>query len=412
MTSMRCLQFGTGRFLRGFWDWMLQRAHEKAVLDVEVTVVKLTARGDLADFERQRGVFHHVVRDLDVFEVTRVDRIREWIHPYEEWSTFLATARRPEFGVVVSNSTEAGIEYVDCAKPAGKCPASFPAKLCAWLAERHSAFGADAERGVIVLPFELIDDNADRLREIVSRHARDWGLDESFNAWLDTACVFANTLVDRIVTQPTTVQRDEIAELANAGLADDRLQTCSESFHLLAIEAQGDGEARARRSLPLDRAALSVLWTRDLAPIRERKIRILNGSHMFLAFLGPERGCATVRDAYQHPELGPELRRVVREEIIESMLTDDSVESERMRRELEEYAESVLARFDNPQLEHALESIRLEARKKMKARILPSILGFKARHDRLPDGLMRLVRAFFVAEPAAVDDWPPEARPD
>lgn len=65
---------------------------------------------------------------------------------------------------------------------------------------KRGAFDGDREKGLIMLPVELIDDNGIRLKECVLRQADNWHLEDGFLDWVEEACIFTSTLVDRIVT--------------------------------------------------------------------------------------------------------------------------------------------------------------------------------------------------------------------
>src|SRR5690606_17653306 len=97
-------------------------------------------------------------------------------------------------------------------------PRSFPGKLTAWLYERACAFMYDPNKGVTVLPCELIEDNGAVLYDIVQRLAMRWNLGTAFLRWLEEANTFHNTLVDRIV--PGTPQ-DAEALYQQLGYHDD-----------------------------------------------------------------------------------------------------------------------------------------------------------------------------------------------
>ena len=81
----------------------------------------------------------------------------------------------------------------------GVCQNTYPAKLTALLYERYQAFHGDKDKGLVIIPCELIDRNGDHLKDAVMKYAPLWHLGEEFVEWIQTACAFMNTLVDRIV---------------------------------------------------------------------------------------------------------------------------------------------------------------------------------------------------------------------
>lgn len=374
-TLPRVLQFGTGVFLRGYFDWMLQRARDAEVWDGSVIGVKLTARGGLPLADQPS--FAHTLRGIEggrrVEEHSKVFVVENWIHPYESWQVVLGTARFRTLDVVVSNSTEAGLAYRE-AQPPGTCPDTFPAKLAAWL---HMRFEAHPTGTVDVLPFELVDDNGPLLREAVLRHADDWALGMGFAVWVRERVRFRSTLVDRIVTKP--------------GPDDDPLAVIAEPYHLLAIE----GDDALEERLPLKRAGLNVVYTDDLARYRTRKVRILNGSHHTLLFLGLMSGHGNVLECMEDEGLFGFLDHVMRREVVPALDGDPA--------DLEAYVDATFERFRNPWLDHRLASIALNSAAKVQVRLIPSIADHLDRVGSLPPGLVLAVAAYCAY------DHPPEA---
>ena len=259
---MKILQFGTGIFLRGFWGWICQQVVDQAEVDLKITMVKLTpsAAGDV------NGLLNPVIKIQGVQDSETIDISQnltvynEFIHPYDQWQAFLKTATDPEYRVIVSNSTEAGIVWQDEVVGEDCCPASYPAKICLWLNRR---FQTVPEAEIHILAFELIENNARQLKVLVLRHAEAYGFSDEFSDWIDSRCHFTNTLVDRIVTR-----------------GEDGCIVV-EPFHFLALEND-----RILDVLRLDVDGLNVVFS-DVDIWRNKKVRLLNGSHMLMAMVGP-----------------------------------------------------------------------------------------------------------------------------
>ena len=362
----RVLQFGTGVFLRGHVDWMLQRVRDADAWDGSVIGVKLTSRGELG--LAAHPSYDHVLRGIEggerVEEHSKVFVVESWLHPYEAWPVVLGTARFRSLDVVVSNSTEAGLVYRE-APPPGTCPDTFPAKLAAWL---HMRFEAHPTGTVDVLPFELVDDNGPRLRDAVLRHADDWALGMGFAVWVRERVRFRSTLVDRIVTKP--------------GPDDHPLAVIAEPYHLLAIE----GDDALEERLPLKANGLNVVYTDDLDRYRRRKVRILNGSHHTMLFLGLMSGHGNVLECMDDPTIADFLGHVMRREVVPALEGD--------REELLAYVDATFERFRNPWLDHRLGSIALNSAAKVQVRLIPSIVDHLERLGTLPPGLVLAVAAF------------------
>lgn len=363
----RILQFGEGNFLRCFVDWMIQAMNRQGLFQGRVVVVQPIPRGVVEELNAQEGLYTVLLRGLQGGKVLErrelVDCISRGIDPYRDWEGFLATAAQPALRFVVSNTTEAGIAYLEEPRPAGACPRSFPAKLTAWLHERFRRLGPWAAAGVICLPCELIEENGATLKACVLRHAAAWGLDPGFAAWLHAHCRFLNTLVDRIVPG---YPREEAATLQAELGYEDRLLTAGEIFHVWVIQ----GDERVAVQLPLTTAGLNVVWTADLTPYRTQKVRILNGAHTMTALAAYLAGLETVRETVEDPLLGRFLRRGLFEEILPLPALP--------REGAAVFAESVLERLANPFIRHELLSIALNSVSKYRVRVLPSLLEARA----------------------------------
>ena len=101
--------------------------------------------------------------------------------------------------------------------------------------ERYRHFDGAPERGCIIIPTELIVDNATRLREIILDYAALWELEPGFAEWIDAHNIFCNTLVDRIVSGFPRAQAARI--FADLGY-EDRLLAAGEIYHSWIIEAE------------------------------------------------------------------------------------------------------------------------------------------------------------------------------
>src|SRR5436309_1721248 len=157
------LQFGSGKFLRGFADLFIHQANEEGQRVGRVVVVQTTGaeRADLLN--RQGGRYHVAVRGLAGGQV--IDRVEESasisraIVAARQWLDVVAVARSPELRGIISNTAEAGYVLDPADTPDMAPPRSFPAKLLLLLAERHRA----GLPGVDVFPCELFEENADKL---------------------------------------------------------------------------------------------------------------------------------------------------------------------------------------------------------------------------------------------------------
>ena len=370
------LQIGGGNFLRGFFDWMIDVAHEKGLTEAGIAIAQTVGHDLAARLAEQDMLYTVLVRGTEhgrtVDQRRVVGSVSDAFDTASHWSRALAYAADPGLEIIVSNTTESGIVERCEPQPGLAAPASFPAKLTALLQARFEALGGAPGTGLLVVPCELIEHNGRTLKRIVTSHARRWGLGEAFLDWLERDNHFAGTLVDRIV--PGHPSRDIERLEAQWGYRDP-LALVAEPFHLLVIEAK----ASLERRLPLRQAGLGVIWTDDLEPYRVRKVRILNGAHTATALAGFLAGLDTVRSMIDDAQFAALLRRVLDREIVPFVPLPEA--------ERRSYAQSVLERFANPHIRHDLLSITLNSTAKWKVRILPSIRDALAERGVIPEGL-------------------------
>jgi tagaturonate reductase len=208
------------------------------------------------------------------------------------------------------------------------------------------------------------------LRDLVLALAGRWKTEPEFASWL-THVPFCNTLVDRIV--PGSPRHEQAAELGEALGYDDAMLTICEPYRLFAIE----GDAALRERLRFADADPGIVVAEDIAPYRERKVRLLNGAHTSFVSLALLAGCTTVREAVAHPALGAFLRSVLFDEIVPSVAVPGA----------EGFAREVLDRFANPYLNHALWDITLQGTAKFRVRLVPIIAAYARRTGQAPRAL-------------------------
>ena len=362
----KIIQFGEGGFLRGFVDWMLQKLNDNGSFEGSVVVVQPIEQGMCDMLEKQNCLYTHLIRGVEGVEKTVVDVISRCVKPYDNWNSYLDLASNPDFRFVVSNTTESGIVFSNEDKITDAPPKTFPAKVTLLLKKRFDL----GLKGFIFLPCELIDRNGDNLKKCVLSYADLWNLGDDFKAWIEKDNVFCNTLVDRINTGYPR------GEELNLGYEDNMVNT-SEYFHLWVIECDYDLE----KELPFKSAGLNVIVTKDkLSMYRTRKVRILNGAHTSLVPYGLLEGYDTVKSCIDSEKMLAHIRACVFDEIIPTLdLPKD---------ELVEYAEGVIGRFANPYIKHYLSSIALNSVSKFKVRVLPSILEYVKRYNKMPNTLL------------------------
>lgn len=388
---IKILQFGQGNFMRGFFDWQVDLLNERSGLDAGVVIVR--SRGGKAGgnpaplLDTQDGLFTVLVRGLDeagepVKDYRIVECVQREIDPGTGWADYLALADNPDLRFVVSNTTEAGIAVNDTDRIDDAPPATFPAKLTRLLVKRFEAFGGAQDKGVVLLPCELIDQNGPALKKAVLHFARLWQLDPAFDAWIEGACTFCSTLVDRIVTGYPAGDAEKIKEELGY---DDPFLVAAEYYYLFVIQ----GPSWVGDALKLAGAGLNVKLVDDITPYKKRKVGILNGGHTTLVPVALLAGLEAVGPSVDDSAVGAFLRAAILDEIIPALEMD--------RKELEAFAADVLLRFRNPSIHHRLASIALNSWSKFAARVMPQILRYAELNDgRLPRRLVLALAATMV----------------
>lgn len=370
---VRVVQFGEGNFLRAFVDYMIDIANEQGKFDGSVVLVKPRDTGSLEEFCRQDCQYTVSLRGLVQGEAKVLNRqitcVADAVHSYSEYEKYMALAENDTLRFVVSNTTEAGIVYDPEDRFELEPPVSFPGKLTKFLYRRYEFFGGSREKGLVMLPAELIDDNGAVLKKCVMQLAERWGLGDAFRTWVEEACIFASTLVDRIVTgYPREAQEEEWKALGY----EDRLLVIGEPFALWVIESPRDISGE----FPLHEAGLPVIFTDNIKPYKQRKVRILNGAHTSFVLASYLCGNDTVKQSMEDRDIRNFMEKTVFEEVIPTLILPEE--------ELKAFAEDVMERFDNPYVKHALLSISLNSVSKWRTRCMPSLLEYAEKYGKLP----------------------------
>ena len=378
----RVIQFGEGKFMRGFVDRLFHRLNQGGLFGGSVVVVTPLASGakKIKEINDQDGLYTVWLRGNEnaqvIDQAESVQSIARAVDPYANWQEILRCAENRTIDIMVSNTTEAGIVYEKESYEPDRCPASFPAKVTAYLYARYQAFDGDPQTGMMIIPCELLEQNGDRLREIVLRYAQEWQLPAGFIAYVKEANHFYNTLVDSIVT---AFQSPGSADLPSSVTYEDKNGILREPFYLWVIE--GDEQITAK--LPFSQLGLRVRYVADVTPFRQIKVRILNGAHTSLAGLATLAGLETVREAIQHPVLGTFTKHLLEQEVHVSLQNSKLAPSDVVN-----FTNDVIERFTNPLLHHAIASLQLNMLAKLRERVLPSILSYYQLQNRLPAHLM------------------------
>lgn len=375
--QVKILQFGEGNFLRCFVDWMVDIMNKKGLFQGSVVIVQPIKEGKVDLLNRQNGKYNVFLRGIKNNKLSSerylIESVTEGINPYDDYERLLKVVENPDIRFIISNTTEAGIVFNPEDSFDLQPPLSFPGKLTAVLYHRFKYFNESNDKGFILFPCELIDFNGQKLKEIVLKLSEIWKLGDEFKNWVNQANYFCNTLVDRIVPGFPVKRAEDITKEIGY---EDKLIVDGEPFHLWVIEAPNWIESE----FPAKKAGLNVLFVDNLVPFRDRKVRILNGSHTIMTPVSYLLGIETVKEAVEHPLTGNFIRETIYEEIIPNI--------DLSREELVEFAENTLQRFKNPFIEHYFLKISVNSISKFTTRVLPTLIKLYDRTQKLPERIV------------------------
>ncbi len=362
----RVLQFGTGVLLRGLPDVYIDIANKQGIFNGRVLVVKSTDTPGSDNFQQQDGLYTVVVKGFEQGQV--VDKwdlnasISRVLAANTHWQTIMEAAENPTMQVVVSNTTEVGIVLVEESIHANP-PASFPAKLLAFLFRRYQHFNGSEQSGMVIIPTELIVDNGHKLKLILLDLAKFNQLDRAFQNWLVNANDFCNSLVDRIV--PGKLPAAEAATISKTLGYEDNLMIMAEPYSLWAIETN---RAATIEILSFATVNSGVKLTNDISKYKELKLRLLNATHSFSCALALFCGFETVKEAMASEAFRNFVSELMLEEIKPLVVSDSISEAE-----AQDFAQQVMDRFRNNSLDHRWVNISMQYSLKMASRCMPLI---------------------------------------
>ena len=383
----KVLQFGEGNFLRAFVDYWFDLANERAGWNGKCVLVQPIAPGLAKMINAQQGLYTLYLRGSEngkKVDATRViSSVSRCLNPYEaeDYKAVMEFAKSDSLEIIVSNTTEAGIQYDPSCQKDDMPPSSYPAKLTQVLYTRFKAGKAP----IIMLACELIDNNGKELLKCVNKYIEQWGLEDEFKDWVNNKCIFCGSLVDRIV--PGRIRdAKQVAEIEAVNGYTDPLIDVGEVFGLWVIE----GPAELTDRLPFHKAGLdaNVFVSPDMTPYKKRKVRILNGAHTGFVLGAYLAGFNIVRDCMHDDVVLGFMNKMLAEEVVPILPLD--------KEDCRKFAAAVQDRFNNPFVDHELMSISLNSSAKWKARNLPSLLEYVEMNKKLPACLAMGLAAYIA----------------
>ncbi len=377
----KVLQFGTGVLLRGLCDFIIDKANKANIFNGSIVIIKTTGP-DISEFTNQDNLYTVCIRGFEsgikVEQNLVIESISRVLSTKTHWEDVLETAENPEINIVISNTTEVGLQYVE--EPVlDICPDSFPGKLTTWLHKRFSTNKAD----VTIIPTELLVNNGNILKSLITKQVEANKLGSDFQDWINEHVTFCNSLVDRIV--PGKPNGEELAKL-NAELGyEDNLLIKAEAYKLWAIEGEGLEE-----KLPFYAADSGVKLEKNIEKYRELKLRLLNAPHTLLCGLSYLSGFEYVKETLNDEMMEKYITILMLTELGPSIDTNLDLKT------TQRYGREVIDRFRNPYLDHKWLSITLQYTMKMKLRAIPLLLNYYHIFETVPQYFTRCFSAYLL----------------
>lgn len=372
----KILQFGTGVLLRALPDYFVDKANRQGIFNGRILVIKSTSTGDTEDFNTQDGMYSLSIRGMEsgkqVDDHVVCSAISRVLSAGSQWPEILESAANRQLEIVISNTTEVGVQLVR-ESILQNPPASFPAKLLAFLCERYKIFEGLPEAGMLIIPTELLPDNGTKLKSILLELAEFNKLSQEFIDWIIRHNRFCSSLVDRIVPgKPDSGAKDQLEK--KWGYTDGLLVVC-EPYRLWAIE----GDESVRKSLSFYSADEGVIIAPDITKYRELKLRMLNATHTLCCGLAYLSGFETVKAAMEDGLFESYISNLMMDEI------SPAIPFPIDENEKQNFGLNVLDRFRNPYLQHQWLSITMQYSSKLSMRVLPVLYKYYELFKKPPE---------------------------
>jgi fructuronate reductase len=289
--------------------------------------------------------------------------VREVIVAPQDPAALAARLAAPETKIVSFTITEKGY----CRAPDGSLDFALAGESSIYphLAEAFRARSEAGIGGVTLLCCDNLANNGEQLHRLMGEYLA--AKAPSLTGWFESECACPSTMVDRIV--PATTEADLAAVEAQFGLRD-QAAVMTEPFSQWVIEDRFAGSRPAWEKV-------GAQLVSDVEPYETAKLRMLNGAHSALAYLGLERGHEFVHQSVGDPALRPLIERLMREEAASSIAAAPG-------QDLDAYASDLLARFDNPSLNHRLIQIAMDGSQKIPQRWLQTLAVHAGKDQRCP----------------------------
>lgn len=358
------VHFGIGAFHRAHQAVFTDDAMNAGERGWAIVGVSLRSAGVARQLNPQDGMYGVAVRSGAGTATRVIGAVRRVLVAADEAGAVVEALAAPQTHIVGFTITEKGYGRgaTGALDPAQAGTGSVYPLLQAGLARRR----ASGLPGLTLMSCDNLADNGAQLARLLGEHLDRH--DPALADWVRETCRFPSSMVDRIV--PATTADDlAAAEAALGGLRDEG-HVVTEPFSQWVIEDRFAGP-RPRWE------AHGAQIVADVAPYETAKLRLLNGAHSALAYIGLARGHAFVHEAVADPAIRPLVERLMRDEAAPSIRAAAG-------QDLTAYADALLARFGNRALGHRLIQIAMDGSQKIPQRWLQTLAWHQQRGHRCP----------------------------
>jgi len=360
--SVGIVHFGIGAFHRAHQAWYTDLAMNGGDRDWMIAGVSLRSGAVAEQLNPQDGLYTLTERDGGGATTRAIGAVRQVFAAGDMPHAPAISVIAPGAQVVTLTVTEKGYCRADDGSlDLALARASFYPHLAAAMRERMRS----GTPGLTLLSCDNLSGNGDVLRRLMAEYLSAEAPDAL--AWYEAECACPNSMVDRIV--PATTAADIDALEARLGLRDEGA-VFAEPFSQWVIE---DRFVAARPEW--DKVGAQLVTA--VAPYETAKLRMLNGAHSALAYLGLERGHTFVHEAVADSDLRTVVERLMRVEAAGSFASAPG-------QDLDAYADALLARFANAGLQHRLIQIAMDGSEKIPPRWLETLAAQRAKGRECP----------------------------
>ncbi len=357
------VHLGIGAFHRAHQAFYTDQVLEKDGGDWAICGVSLKRPEVRDQMVPQDGLYSLVEQDASGNPIKIIGAVKEVLFAPEDPEAVLKIMASPDTRVVSLTVTEKGY----CHDPASgrlnfqhpdilndlKSP-SQPASAIGFLVQALSLRRDSGIKAFTVLSCDNLPENGKTLQKLVLEFAN--RRDPDLAKWIEKEATFPCCMVDRIVPATSESDRDEISE--RLGVRDEAM-VVTEPFSQWVIEDDFVNGRPAWENVGAE-------MVEDVRPFEEMKLRMLNGTHSTLAYLGYLAGMEYVSEAVQQPVFENFLRNMMKEEIMPTLKLPESVD-------LDQYQNALIERYQNPALKHRLWQIAMDGSQKLPQRLLGTI---------------------------------------